>query len=181
MVHESLASTWGYVEGRTRARDPRTMIEWLVEVVSKNGVLALNVAPRGDGSIPEDQQQCLRVIGQWLKVNGEAIYGSRPWVKSGEGALSLRRGQHYSAKEIRFTTKRPVLYAILMAWPEDGRMAVTSLPAGAPAGRPTEVKLLGSDAKLEFTQDAEGLKIQLPSQDRDNVPCVIRLTGLQLR
>jgi alpha-L-fucosidase len=181
MVHESLAGTWGYVEGKTRAGNPRTMIEWLVEVVSKNGVLALNVAPKGDGSIPEDQQQCLRAIGRWLKVNGEAIYGTRPWVKSGEGALRLQRGQRYSAKEIRFTTKGSVLYAILMAWPEDGRMVVTSLPAGAPTGKPTEVILLGSDAKLEFTQDAEGLKIQLPPQGPGNGPYVIRLTGLQLR
>jgi alpha-L-fucosidase len=181
MVHESLAGTWGYVEGRTRARDPRTMIEWLVEVVSKNGVLALNVAPKGDGSIPEDQQECLRAIGRWLKANGEAIYGTRPWAKSGEGALSLRRGQRYSPKEIRFTTKNGNLYAILMAWPESGQMVITSLPANAPTGKPATVTLLATGATLQFTQDADGLKIQLPQEDPGNGPYPLRLTGLHLR
>ena len=136
MVHDPIAGSWGYIEG-TRAGNPRTMLEWLVEVVSKNGVLALNVAPKGDGSIPEDQQECLRAIGRWLKVNGEAIYGTRPWTKSGEGALRLGRGQRYSAREIRFTTKGGVLYAIAdgLARRAD-KCVVTSLPAGAPTGRP---------------------------------------------
>jgi alpha-L-fucosidase len=180
MVHDSLARSWGYVEGKTRAGSPRTMLEWLVEVVSKNGILALNVAPRGDGSIPEDQQECLRAIGGWLKVNGEAIYGTRAWVKSGEGALRLGRGQHYSAKEIRFTTRDGALYAIMMAWPEGGQAVVTSLQIDAPTGKPTAVSLLGSETKLEFSQDAEGLKIQLRQQDPGNGPYAFRIAGLQI-
>ena len=180
MVHNSLAGSWGYVEGKTRAGSPRTMLEWLVEVVSKNGILALNVAPKGDGSIPEDQQECLRAIGRWLKVNGEAIYGTRAWVKSGEGAQRLGRGQRYSAREIRFTTKDRVLYAIMMAWPEGGQAVVTSLPVDAPTGKPTAVSLLGSETKPEFSHDAEGLKIELPRQDPGNGPYVFRITGLQM-
>ncbi len=179
MVHTPIAGTWGYTE-RTRAGDPRTMIEWLVEVVSKNGVLALNVAPKGDGSIPEDQQQCLRAIGRWLKVNGEAIYGTRAWIKSGEGALRLERGQHYSAREIRFTTKAGILYAILMAWPADGQAVVTLLPTGVPTGTPTAIRLLGSESKLEFRQDAEGLKIQLPQQEPGTGPHILRIAGLHI-
>jgi alpha-L-fucosidase len=179
MVHSPIAGSWGYIEG-TQAGNPRTMIEWLVEVVSKNGVLALNVSPKGDGSIPEDQQQCLRAIGRWLKVNGEAIYGTRAWTKSGEGALRLERGQRYSAKEIRFTTKDGVLYAIMMAWPPGGQVVITSLPADAPTGKPTAVHLLGSEAKLEFNQDAEGLKVQLPQQEPGAGPYVFRIAGLHM-
>jgi len=188
MVHESIAGSWGYVEGRTRAANPRTVLEWLVEVVSRNGELAMNVAPKGDGSIPEDQQECLRAIGRWLQVHGEAIYGTRPWTRSGEGILRLSRGQRYSAKEIRFTTKPApdgvkgagVLYAIVMAWPADGQVVVTSLPAGGLAGTPTAVSLLGSDAKVEFSQDAEGLKVRLPGQAPGDGPYVLRIAGLKL-
>ncbi len=179
MVHDRLAGSWGYIEG-TRAANPRTMIEWLVETVCKNGVLALNVSPRGDGSIPEDQQECLRAIGRWLHVNGEAIYGTRAWIKSGEGALTLQRGQRYSAKEIRFTTKDGVLYAILMAWPEDGQVVVTSLPSDAATGTPSAVSLLGSDVRLAFTQDTDGLKIQLSQQTSGEGPHVLRVAGLRL-
>jgi alpha-L-fucosidase len=179
LVHDRIAGSWGYVEG-TRAADPRTMLEWLVEVVSKNGVLALNVSPRGDGSIPQDQQDCLRAIGRWLGVNGEAIYGSRPWTRSGEGAQRLRRGQRYSAKEIRFTTREGVLYAIAMAWPQDGRVVMTALPAGAPTGKPTSIRLLGTDSELEFTQNADGLTIQVPSEDPGNGPYAFRIAGLHL-
>jgi alpha-L-fucosidase len=181
LVHDTISNgSWGYVEG-LRAGSPRSMLDRLVEVVCKNGVFTLNVSPKGDGSIPEDQQDCLRAIGGWLQVNGEAIYGTRAWTKSGEGTPRLDRGQKYSAREIRFTRKGDVLYAIVMAWPADGQVIVTSLPSGAPTGRPSAVSLTGSDAKLEFTQDAEGLKIRVPEKAPGDGPYPIRIGGLKLR
>jgi alpha-L-fucosidase len=85
---------------------PREVVHYLVDVVSKNGNLLLNIGPKADGTIPEVMQSCLRRVGEWLRVNGEAIYGSRPWDKYKEG-------------DVRFTRKGNVLYAIALEWLEE--------------------------------------------------------------
>jgi alpha-L-fucosidase len=179
MVHDTLAGAWGYVEG-ARAGSPRSMINRLVETVCRNGVFVLNVSPKGDGSIPDDQIASLRGIGDWLAINGEAIYGSRVWTKAGEGTLNLSRGQHYAGGDIRFTTSGGNLSAISMAWPEGGAAAVTSLPAEGPTGAPTTVALLGADGELKFRQDSGGLAVTLPEKSPGEGPYVLRIAGLKL-
>ena len=77
-------NSWGWIEGLV-LRNPGEMIRELIDCVSKNGAYLLNLAPRPDGTIPEDQQLRLLQMGEWLAVHGESIYGSRPWVKFGEG------------------------------------------------------------------------------------------------
>jgi alpha-L-fucosidase len=179
MTHEPLAGTWGYVEGKTKAKNPHALISELIDVVSHNGVIAFNVAPKGDGSIPDDQQEALRAIGAWLKINGEAIYGTRPWVKLEEAAADDSSDRN-SRGPIRFTRKDDVLYALFSNWPKSGELTLSSLPESAATGKPTSIRLLGSDKPLEFSQHSSGLKISLPETQPNDGPFAVRIAGSKL-
>ncbi len=180
MTHEPLAGTWGYVEGKTRAKSPRALINMLIDVVSRNGVLALNVAPKGDGSIPEDQQECLRAMGRWMKTNGEAIYGTRPWIKSEEVAAAGANAEN-SAGNLRFTKKDDTLFVFFTKWPKSGEVVITSLAENAAPGKPSAVALLGSDVPLGFSKDQDGLKIRIPDNQPGEGPFVLRISGQALK
>ncbi len=130
--------SWGYI----RNPDYKTadsIVDDLVDIVSKNGALLLNIGPRADGTIPEEQQKILLEIGDWLAVNGEAIYGTRPWKIYGEGPTQVVAGSFkdtarppFTAQDIRFTAKDGALYAIALARPSDGKVVVRSLAEGSP-------------------------------------------------
>jgi alpha-L-fucosidase len=179
LAHEKMTSAWGYTDG-TWTSSPRAVVNMLVEVVCRNGVLALNVAPKGDGSIPDEQVATLRGVGEWLAVNGDAIYGTRPWTRVGEGNLSFDRPR-YNGRDIRFTTKGGDLFAILMGWPEDGIATVASLSTEYGVGSPATVRLLGADGELEFSQDPAGLHVTLPAKPGGDGPYVLHLSGLVAR
>ncbi len=164
--------SWGYIEGDT-FRSPESLIQQLVDIISKNGCLLLNVGPKPDGTIPEQAQQILLDMGRWLDANGEAIYGTRPWSVYGEGPTKVKGGSFndtatkgYTAQDIRFTSKGDTLYATAMAWPDDGKLTITSLAQGGPNSGfgVSTVKLLGSDANIPFTRDSTGLHLQLPAK-----------------
>jgi alpha-L-fucosidase len=171
--------SWGYIEGDT-FRSPESLISQLVDIVSKNGALLLNVGPKSDGTIPEEAQEILLSMGRWLSTNGEAIYGTRPWKISGEGPTKVVAGSFndtatkpYSSQDIRFTARGKVLYAIVLAPPVSGGVTIQSL-----AGRTDikKVELLGSSAKLKWTRDATGLKIELPAQRNDKFPFAFKIS-----
>ena len=159
-------NSWGYITNHDY-KTAGDIIGDLVDIVSKNGALLLNIGPRPDGTIPEPEVAMLRDIGRWLKVNGEAIYGTRPWTRFGEGPTQAVEGYftdtkrtHYTSADVRFTTKEDALYAICLGW-ADKDWRISSLGTGA--GKVTSVELLGSNATLDWSQDADGLTVSAPA------------------
>lgn len=163
--------SWGYIENDT-FKSPQFIVHQLVDVVSKNGNLLMNIGPRSDGTIPDEVQQVLRDVGSWLKVNGDAIYGTRPWMVYGEGPTQVSEGSFhdtdtrpYTPEDFRFTTKDNLLYAIELGWPAKPEAVIHTLKTPGPGERSVEsIELLGSDGKLQFQQQDDGLHIQLPAQ-----------------
>jgi alpha-L-fucosidase len=129
----------------------------------------LNIGPRSDGTIPDEVQAVLRGVGAWLKVNGEAIYGTRPWTVYGEGPTKVVAGtfhdsdiKGYTAQDWRFTTKGGVLYATELGWPKDGRAVIQTLAGATGSARVASVSLLGSSAPIAFDETAAGLVLHVP-------------------
>lgn len=160
-------------------------IHMLVDIVSKNGNLLLNVVQRPDGSLDADVEQSLNELADWIAVHGEAIYGTRPWLVYGEGAVRTKGGHFhedfkYTAKDIRFTTKGGVLYALALGWPDDGKLVIKSL-ANTGSGKIRRVTLLGSKGKLIWNRTQEGLTVTLPAQRPSPYTCALRIEGAELK
>ena len=155
-----------------RHKDVGLILTEFVDIVSKNGCLLLNIGPRADGTIPEEEAEILREIGAWLEVNGDAIYGSRPWkiysegpTETVEGHLSEQRNKPMGAQDIRFTTQGDTLYAAALGLAE-AEWTIRSLRAGAEhlEGRTvSRVPLLGYDGDLEWSQRSDALAIRSPA------------------
>jgi alpha-L-fucosidase len=174
--------SWGYIKDDT-FKSPEFIVHQLIDIVSKNGNLLLNFGPRSDGTIPEQVQHALLDVGAWLNLNGEAVYGTRPWRTFGEGPTKVAAGSfhdtdtaNYTAEDFRFTTKGDVLYAIGLKWPSKEEIVIHSL--GQTLGsRPVQgVALLGSDGRLQFEQRTDGLHVHLPAQPPAKYAYVLRMT-----
>lgn len=161
----TLGTSYGYrkIEELQKGwlKPPRELIHLLVEVVSKNGNLLMNVGPRPDGTIPEVQKESLLAIGDWLNVNGDAIYGTRVWKTVGEN-------------RIRFTAKEDKLYAILLEWPKEGSMVIKSLNSWE-SKNIRSIRFLG-DQQVDYELTQEGLKIDLPNKPIGNHAYVLEIS-----
>jgi alpha-L-fucosidase len=175
--------SWGYVKDE-KFRTPESLIDELVDIVSKNGCLLLNIGPKPDGTIPDEAQRVLLEMGKWLSVNAEAIYATRPWKVYGEGPTKVVGGSFkdtatrgYTAQDIRFTAKGETLYAIALAWPEDGRLTIKSLATGSELTKREikTVQLLGSKAPVKWTRSAEGLIITLSNEKPSGYPIALEI------
>ena len=159
----------------------------LVDIVSKNGCLLLNIGPKADGTIPEEDKAILKEIGQWMKINGEAIYGSKVWRVSAEGPTVTEEGQFtdgntvtYTSEDIRFTVRGSNLYATVLNYPENGEVIIKSLAARNAAIKPyfhgiiRDITVLGFDEKPQWERREDGLILKTTKVASDK-PVVFKI------
>jgi len=177
-----------YYNRNWKYRGADWVIHMLVDIVSKNGNLLINVVQRPDGSLDPEAEQVLAEMASWISINGEAIYGTRPWLVHGEGPVRAQGGHFkedfaYTAQDIRFTSKGDrTLYAFALGWPTDVKLVIHSL-AQAPGvtGRIETVSLLGYPGPLKWTHDAHGLTIEVPDRKPCDHAVALKISGANLR
>jgi len=170
---EGIATTnnsWGYKSYDTDWKSPLETLYWLIANVSKGGNFLLNVGPDGRGKIPAESVANLTAVGDWLAVNGDAIYGSKPWIVDHEGPTKIQmkgtahRGEggvkfEFKSSDFWFTRKGAKVYVVALARPEDGRISVQSLKDQPIA----DIRLLGQSDEVTWEDGAESIEIQLPA------------------
>ncbi|MFI3207548.1 MAG: alpha-L-fucosidase [Eubacteriales bacterium] len=174
-------NSWCYTEGNDY-KQAKEIICDLVDVVSKNGALLLNVGPKSDGTIPEEDKKILQEVGAWLAVNGEAIYDTTFWKIYGEGPTEVPEGhftdtnrEEFTCKDIRYTAKDDYIYATVMKWPEDGVVKLQAFGNNSHTfkGVIKRIDILGyEEAPLIEMRDEMELYSKIQADDK---PVVIRI------
>lgn len=163
---------WGYMNG-AKYKTATTLLHYLIDNVSKNGYMLLNVGPMANGKIPDEANRILLDMGKWLEINGEAIFGTTTWIHSGEGPTKMEKTGAftedeklcYTSQDFRFTVKEDTIYAICLNWPKDEAL-ITTVSKSASKLYNSEIKvvtMLGNDGELPWKMTEKGLHIATPS------------------
>ncbi|MBU2997994.1 alpha-L-fucosidase [Cellulophaga baltica] len=194
---------WFYKKDRHLTHNARTILEMLIEAVSKNGNLLLSMELNPDGTIPHEIKKSVKIVGDWLKINGEAIYGTRPWKVYGDGksvrgeevetvegelrnaTANQKHGEHFNQRttatpafspdEVRYTTNGDDFYIIVMN-PKGGEFLVPSLGklSEVNPGKLKKLTQLYDGRKILFKQTDKGLSIDMPAVNGDSYPVVLK-------
>lgn len=188
MTDETVSTgSWCYTAD-LQIKPSKDVLHVLIDIVSKNGVLLLNISPKADGTIPGDQREVLAKMGEWLDKYGEAIYETRPWYTFGEGPTKEPEGHFsnhreflkikYSAKDVRYTTNGNTIYATVLGWPGNNEnMLLKSFTAGEWKNQKKikSVSLLGYDGKIDYSLTDSGLLLSTPGNPTDEMAVVFKI------
>ncbi|WP_068545178.1 alpha-L-fucosidase [Thalassotalea crassostreae] len=180
LADRAIGYPWSYVNNKTYRDGPDYQVDSIIDFASRGGIMFLSLTPKGDGSIPEAEVEIMKGIGRWMKVNGEAIYGTRRYSVYGEGPTKVTKfvkikgkekvkwdHRKLGAKDVRFTQKDNTLYAIALGWPENGKLTIKTLNndyAISSSDKIKNISLIGSDEKIEWKRDSKGLHIVYPEK-----------------
>lgn len=190
---------WHYNKDRIgKYKTAKTVVDLLIDIVSRNGNLMLNIPLPASGMPDADELKVLDGITNWMAVNSEAIYGTRPWkifgagpqseiTKGDKGAVfdalqfNEKKRKDFSYEDTRFTTKGKTLYSFFMGWPAASKIVIKPLATSSEQkiGSIENVELLGY-GKVNFIRDGEGLKVTLPSQKPCEHAYTLKIDGLNL-
>lgn len=172
--------SWGYIDN-DKYKTSTQLIDFMADVVSKNGTMLLNIGPDSHGNIPKQAIATLNEMGKWLRINGDAIYSTKPWTIYGEGSTKITEGTfnesgNFSSDDFRFTKSKDDknLYVIGMIYPDDNKIKITKINSlDVSLKNLKSLKLLGSDDVVKYSQSKDGLEVALPKKPSGNVQAYV--------